>query len=129
MSQNIGPISLPRTWRTFSWSFLLFTSSKPKLFDDSISSSSCVKSLLQILRYLEHKSHRIPLILHKRSLLAGVRRNLGNPSRDEKVQKHCFPVTLPLLLLCNQSSLFAEGRGEEVESYQSNADIKIGSIN
>lgn len=41
-------------------------------------------------RYLEHKSHRIPLILAQESLLAGVRSNLGNPSRDEKVQKHCF---------------------------------------
>ena len=40
-----------------------------------------------ILSDLEHKSHRIPLILAQESLLAGVRSNLGNPSWDEKVQK------------------------------------------
>lgn len=67
-------------------------------------------------RYLEHKSHRIPLIIAQESLPAGVRSNLGNPSRDEKVQKHCFAVTPPLVLLCNHSSLFVEGSGEEVEA-------------
>ena len=59
----------------------------------------------------EHKTHRIPLKLAQESLLAGVRSNLGNPSREEKVQF----VTPPLVLLCKQSSLFAAGRGEEVK--------------